>query len=109
MVSGWHAQDVARITAVANQKGGVAKTTTVHSLGVAMAELGANVLLVDLDPQASLSWACGADPDSLEISVHDVLLKRATAKDAIVALPSPPSVDTRRPAGRLRYRWERGD
>lgn len=102
MVSGWHAQDVARITAVANQKGGVAKTTTVHSLGVAMAELGANVLLVDLDPQASLSWACGADPDSLEISVHDVLLKRATAKDAIVALPSPPSVDTRRPAGRLR-------
>ena len=102
MVSGWHAQDMARITAVANQKGGVAKTTTVHSLGVAMAELGANVLLVDLDPQASLSWACGADPDSLEISVHDVLLKRATAKDAIVALPSPPSVDTRRPAGRLR-------
>ena len=102
MVSGWHAQDMARITAVANQKGGVAKTTTVHSLGVAMAELGANVLLVDLDPQASLSWACGADPDSLEISVHDVLLKRATAKDAIVALPSPSSVDTRRPAGRLR-------
>ena len=102
MVSGWHAQDMARITAVANQKGGVAKTTTVHSLGVAMAELGANVLLVDLDPQASLSWACGADPDTLEISVHDVLLKRATAKDAIVALPSPPSVDTRRPAGRLR-------
>ena len=102
MVSGWHAQDMARITAVANQKGGVAKTTTVHSLGVAMAELGANVLLVDLDPQASLSWACGADPDTLEISVHDVLLKRATAKDAIVALPSPPSVDTRRPGGRLR-------
>ena len=46
-----------RVVAVANQKGGVAKTTTVHSLGVALAESGRRVLLVDLDPQASLTWA----------------------------------------------------
>ena len=55
-----------RVVAIANQKGGVAKTTTVHALGVAMAERGRRVLLVDLDPQASLTWACGVDPDALE-------------------------------------------
>jgi len=75
--------------AVANQKGGVAKTTSVHALGVGMAERGRRVLLVDLDPQASLSWACGVDPDTLEISIHDVLLKRAKASDALVELEAP--------------------
>jgi len=78
-------------TAVANQKGGVAKTTSVHALGVAMAEMGAKVLLVDLDPQASLSWACGVDPESLRVSIHDVLLNRAKLADVIheVAPPAP--------------------
>ncbi|MBA3281454.1 MAG: ParA family protein [Acidimicrobiia bacterium] len=75
--------------AVANQKGGVAKTTSVHALGVAMAERGKKVLLVDLDPQASLTWACGVDPDALEISIHDVLLKRVKATDAVVELEPP--------------------
>ncbi|PRZ38563.1 chromosome partitioning protein [Antricoccus suffuscus] len=60
--------------AVANQKGGVAKTTTVTSLGTAMSELGYRVLLVDLDPQACMTFSLGLDPDSLELSVHDVLL-----------------------------------
>ena len=59
------------------------------TLGVAMAERGRKILLVDLDPQASLTWACGVDPDLLEVSIHDVLLKRAKAEDAIVALPTP--------------------
>jgi chromosome partitioning protein len=83
--------------AVANQKGGVAKTTSVHALGVGMAERGKKVLLVDLDPQASLTWACGIDPDVLELSVHDVLLKRTKAADALVVLdpPEPPAVDGR--------------
>ena len=77
------------VTAVANQKGGVAKTTSVHALGVGLAERGRRVLLVDLDPQASLTWACGADPDALEVSVHDVLLKRAKAADALIELTPP--------------------
>lgn len=77
--------------AVANQKGGVAKTTSVQALGVAMAERGRKVLLVDLDPQASLTWASGIDPDALEVSVHDVLLKRTKAVDALIELdPSAP-------------------
>lgn len=81
-----------RVVAIANQKGGVAKTTSTHALGVAMAERGKRILLVDLDPQASLTWACGVDPDALQVSIHDVLLKRATATDAIVALPTPKPV-----------------
>jgi chromosome partitioning protein len=73
-----------RVLAVANQKGGVAKTTTVHSLGEAMAARGKRVLVVDLDPQASLTWAMGVDPDGLEVSLHDVLLRRAKAADVVV-------------------------
>ena len=80
--------------AVANQKGGVAKTTSVHALGVGMAELGRKILLVDLDPQASLTWACGIDPDALEISIHDVLLKRAKVTDALIELSPPAPSET---------------
>jgi len=72
-----------RVIAVANQKGGVAKTTTVASLGVALAELGRRVLLVDLDPQACLTFSLGLDPETLEISVHDVLLGRVGVGMAI--------------------------
>ena len=63
------------VLAVANQKGGVAKTTTVASLGAALAEQGAKVLLVDLDPQACLTFSLGIDPEELDISVHHVLTK----------------------------------
>ncbi len=69
--------------AVANQKGGVAKTTTVASLGAALTELGYKVLLVDLDPQACLTFSLGIDPDALELSVHDVLLGRVPAAMAL--------------------------
>jgi len=69
--------------AVANQKGGVAKTTTVASLGSALVELGQSVLLVDLDPQACLTFSLGLDPDALELSVHDVLLERVPAAMAL--------------------------
>src|SRR6478736_3890425 len=61
--------------AVANQKGGVAKTTSVASVGAALAELGETVLLVDLDPQACLTFSLGVDPEDLELSVHHVLTK----------------------------------
>ena len=69
--------------AVANQKGGVAKTTTVASLGAALAEKGQRVLLVDLDPQACLTFSLGLDPEALELSVHDVLLGRVSAAMAV--------------------------
>ena len=63
-----------RVLAVANQKGGVAKTTTVASLGAAMVDEGRRVLLVDLDPQGCLTFSLGYDPDKLPVSVHEVLL-----------------------------------
>ncbi|ABW10371.1 Cobyrinic acid ac-diamide synthase [Parafrankia sp. EAN1pec] len=78
---------MARVLAVANQKGGVAKTTSVASLGAALCELGRRVLLVDLDPQACLTFSLGLDPDSLELSVHDVLLGRLPAGIVIRSTP----------------------
>jgi chromosome partitioning protein len=84
-----------RVIAVANQKGGVAKTTTVASLGSALAELGQRVLLVDLDPQACLTFSLGIDPEDLELSVHHVLTKgvpatevMATTEDGVDLLPA---------------------
>src|SRR4051812_5236578 len=74
---------MSRVIAFANQKGGVAKTTSVASLGVALCELGRNVLLVDLDPQACLTFSLGLDPESLELSIHDVLLGRVSAGMAV--------------------------
>src|SRR4051794_40942721 len=71
------------VLAVANQKGGVAKTTTVASLGAALAELGRKVLLVDLDAQACLTFSLGHDPEAVELSIHDVLLGRVAASMAI--------------------------
>ncbi len=67
--------------AVANQKGGVAKTTTVHALGFALAERGRRVLLVDLDPQACLTFSLGFDPDALDRSVHDCFVRKTKAAD----------------------------
>lgn len=74
---------MSKIVAVANQKGGVAKTTTVHSLGAALAERGRRVLLVDLDPQACLTFSTGVDPDALEVSLYEVLTGKASARDAL--------------------------
>ncbi len=70
--------------AVANQKGGVAKTTSVASIGVALAERGASVLLVDLDPQACLTFSLGVDPEELTVSVHQVITGVAEAVDVIL-------------------------
>ena len=81
--------------AVANQKGGVAKTTSVASIGAALAELGHRVLLVDLDPQACLTFSLGIDPEDLELSVHHVLTKgldptevMVTTEDGVDLLPA---------------------
>ena len=70
--------------AVANQKGGVAKTTSVASIGAALAELGHRVLLVDLDPQACLTFSLGIDPEDLETSVHHVLTQGIDPADIII-------------------------
>lgn len=70
---------MARIIAIANQKGGVAKTTSVASIGAALAERGQKVLVVDLDPQACLTFSLGMDPETIDMSIHDVLLERVSA------------------------------
>lgn len=85
------------IIAVANQKGGVAKTTTVHTLSAALAQRGRHVLMVDLDPQACLTYAAGVDPDRLDITIHDVMLGRAKLDEIIIEVDgislAPASVD----------------
>lgn len=61
--------------ALANQKGGVAKTTTTLNLGVALREQGLRVLAVDLDPQSNLSMSQGIDVETLDVTMYDVLVK----------------------------------
>jgi chromosome partitioning protein len=84
---------VARVLAVANQKGGVAKTTTVHSLGVALSERGRRVLLVDLDPQSCLTYSVGLDSDALDCSLHDVFVRRMKVADVRVPLDKAGGLD----------------
>ena len=70
-----------RVIAVSNQKGGVAKSTSVYNLGAALADLGQKVLLVDLDPQGSLTLCCGFEPDALPKTLYDALFKRTPVAD----------------------------
>src|SRR5512142_3008576 len=74
---------VARVIAFANQKGGVAKTTTTLNLGVALAEQGLRVLLVDLDPQGNLTMSQGLNPDTIERSMFDVLVHRLPIQEVV--------------------------
>jgi chromosome partitioning protein len=83
---------VVKVVAVANQKGGVAKTTTVQSLGVAMAEQGHRILVVDLDPQACLTYSLGINPDELSVSLHDVLVRRARVSDVRLEVEGVPGL-----------------
>jgi chromosome partitioning protein len=77
------ARVMAKVLAFANQKGGVAKTTTTLNLGVALGELGHRVLLVDLDPQGNLTMSQGMNPDAIERSMFDVLVHRVPISDVI--------------------------
>ncbi len=72
-----------RVMAVANQKGGVGKTTTTINLGAALAELGYRVLIIDLDPQGNATTGLGVDPRNFEHSVYDVLIHDTPIEDVI--------------------------
>jgi chromosome partitioning protein len=73
----------AKVISFANQKGGVAKTTTTLNLAVAFAESGHKVLCVDLDPQGNLTMSQGVDPDKVETSMYDVLVHHIPIRDVI--------------------------
>jgi chromosome partitioning protein len=74
---------MANVIAFANQKGGVAKTTTTLNLGVALRETGKRVLVIDLDPQGNLTMSQGMNPDAIERSMFDVLVHRVPISDVI--------------------------
>jgi chromosome partitioning protein len=74
---------MANIIVFANQKGGVAKTTTTLNLGVALSETGKRVLIIDLDPQGNLTMSQGMNPDAIERSMFDVLVHRVPISDVI--------------------------
>ena len=74
---------VARVIAFANQKGGVAKTTSTLNLGVALAEQGKKVLAVDLDPQGNLTMSQGWNPDEIERSMFDVVVHKLPVSEIV--------------------------
>jgi chromosome partitioning protein len=72
-----------RVFAIANQKGGVGKTTTAVNLGAALAELGHRVLVIDLDPQGNATTGLGINPRNLELSVYDIIMQETSLEDCI--------------------------
>ncbi len=83
----------ARIVALANQKGGVGKTTTAINLGAALAELERSVLLVDFDPQGGCGIGLGIEPGSLVVSVYNALLDRSCSVEEVIQKTSFPGLE----------------
>lgn len=80
---------MAKIIAIANQKGGVTKTTATYNVGAALAQAGKKVLMIDLDSQASLTISCGLEPTEIKYCIVDVLNKNAfPAKEAVLKVES---------------------